>query len=147
MQNNQRLIFSGSVLSKSKLLYNKKFFGIINKPEYLIKHFLQLYKQDKITGKIEMAVSKDSTCTSDLNNATSGFETFVLAPKTETPWPPEARSGVCSFPKWMFGNWEHVRVEGDTIVYKDHSSFKTYTIKCVGAQEDEKFLIFSRTQW
>ncbi|CAH1121844.1 unnamed protein product [Ceutorhynchus assimilis] len=111
------------------------------------KYRCALYKQDKVTGKIEMAVSRDSTCTSDLYNATSGFETFILAPKTENPWPPEVSFGICSFPKWMFGYWEYVRVEGDTMVYKDHSSFKTYTIKCAGAREDgDKYFIFSRTQ-
>ncbi|KAL1493392.1 hypothetical protein ABEB36_011453 [Hypothenemus hampei] len=111
------------------------------------KYRCALYKQDKITGKIEMAVSKDSTCTSDLSNATNGFETFVLAPKTETPWPAEVSFGICSFPKWMVGTWEYVRVEGDTMVYKDHTSFKTYTIKCAGVQQDsDKYLIFSRTQ-
>ncbi|KAH1023040.1 hypothetical protein HUJ04_012322 [Dendroctonus ponderosae] len=106
-----------------------------------------LYKQDRESGKIDMAVSRDSTCTSDLYNATNGFETFVLAPKTENRWPPEVSIGICSFPKWMVGTWEYVRVEGDTMVYKDHTSFKTYTIKCVGVQEGgEKYLIFSRTQ-
>ncbi|XP_050313503.1 uncharacterized protein LOC126748367 [Anthonomus grandis grandis] len=110
------------------------------------KYRCALYKQDA-TGKIEMAVSRDSTCTSELYNSTSGFETFVLAPKTENPWPPEVSFGICSFPKWMFGSWEYVRVEGDTMVYKDHTSFKTYTIKCAGMQESgEKYLVFSRTQ-
>ncbi|XP_066258967.1 uncharacterized protein [Euwallacea similis] len=106
-----------------------------------------IYKQDKVTRKIEMAVSRDSTCTSELYNSTHGFEAFVLALKSEAPWPPEVSYGGCSFPKWMFGTWEYVRVEGDTMVYKDHSSFKTYTIKCIGMQEDgDKYLIFSRTQ-
>ncbi|XP_076262608.1 uncharacterized protein LOC143197765 isoform X2 [Rhynchophorus ferrugineus] len=110
------------------------------------KYRCALYKQDKISGTIQMAVSRDSTCTNGLTNATNGFETFVLSPKSESPWPPEIRFGICSFPKWMFGNWEYVRVQEDTIVYKDHSSFKTYTIKCAGEQEDNKYLIFSRTQ-
>ncbi|KAJ8950389.1 hypothetical protein NQ314_007928 [Rhamnusium bicolor] len=108
---------------------------------------LLLYKQDRV-GKIEMALSSDSTCTTDLNNSTSGFETFVLAPKAEEPWPAEVSFSMCSFPKWLHGDWEHVRVEGDTMVYKDQSSFKTYTIKCVGILEDsDRYLIFSRTQW
>ncbi|XP_060516050.1 uncharacterized protein LOC132695666 isoform X2 [Cylas formicarius] len=111
------------------------------------KYRCGLYKKDKVTGKIEMALSSDSTCITNLHNATNGYETFVLAPKTENRWPPEVSFGICSFPKWMYGNWEYVRVEGDTMVYKDHTSFKTYTIKCAGIQEDsDKYLVFSRTQ-
>ncbi|XP_030746317.1 uncharacterized protein LOC115875083 [Sitophilus oryzae] len=111
------------------------------------KYRCALYRQDKVTGQVEMAVSRDSTCTTDLYNATNGFETFVLSQKTESPWPPEVSFGICSFPKWMFGTWEYVRVEADTMVYKDHTSFKTYTIKCAGEHEESnKYLVFSRTQ-
>ncbi|CAG9816708.1 unnamed protein product [Phaedon cochleariae] len=111
------------------------------------KYRCAVYKQDRKSGKILMALSRDSTCTTDLYNITSGFETFVLSPKAEEPWPAEVSFGVCSFPKWMDGNWEHVRVRDDTMVYKDHSSFKTHTIKCVGVLEDsDKYLVFSRTQ-
>ncbi|KAJ8955379.1 hypothetical protein NQ318_003476 [Aromia moschata] len=111
------------------------------------KYRCALYRQDQVSGKLEMAVSRDSTCTTDLHNATSGYETFVLVPKAEDPWPVDVSFGICSFPKWLHGDWEHVRVEGDTMIYKDHSSFKTYTIKCVGVLEDsDKYLVFSRTQ-
>lgn len=107
----------------------------------------QLYKQDHV-GKIEMALSSDSTCTSNLHNSTSGFETFVLAPKAEEPWPADVSFGTCTFPEWLHGNWEHMRVNSDTVIYRDHSSFKTYTIKCVADIEDsDKYVIFSRTQW
>ncbi|RZB39833.1 uncharacterized protein BDFB_000211, partial [Asbolus verrucosus] len=112
------------------------------------KYRCALYNHDFRTGDIQMALSRDSTCTTDLVNSTNGYETFLLTPKSESPWPAEASFGTCSFPKWMHGNWEHVRVDDDTMIYKDHSSFKTYTIKCVGVREDEnKYLIFSRTQW
>lgn len=107
-----------------------------------------MYNQDHRTGEIEMALSIDSTCTTDLVNSTSGYETFTLSPKLESPWPAEASFGMCSFPKWMRGNWEHIRVDDDTMIYKDHTSFKTYTIKCVGVQEGkDKYLVFTRTQW
>ncbi|XP_019880900.2 uncharacterized protein LOC109608792 isoform X2 [Aethina tumida] len=112
-----------------------------NKPKYRCA----MYKQDESTGKIHMALSKDSTCNNELQNSTSGFEKFVLTPYKEQ-WPAEA-SEICTFPKWMQGNWEHVRVEEDTMIYKDHSSFKTYTIRCVGVQEEEnRYLIYSRSQ-
>lgn len=94
-----------------------------------------------------MALGNDSTCITDLHNATSGFETFLLIPKTATPWPLDIRSGTCKFPKWMQGEWEHMRVKEDTLVYQDHSSFKTYTIKCADSEEENKYLVFSRSQW
>lgn len=38
-------------------------------------------------------------------------------------------------------------IDQSTIVYKDHSSFKTYTMKCIENEiGSERFLVFSRTQ-
>ncbi|CAH0562713.1 unnamed protein product [Brassicogethes aeneus] len=110
------------------------------------KYRCAMYKEDKNTGKIHMALSKDSTCLTELHNSTIGYEKFVLSPKREEQFPAEA-SGECTFPKWMQGNWEHLKVKEDTLVYKDHSSFKTYTIKCVeGHEQENRYFIYSRTQ-
>lgn len=59
-------------------------------------------------------------------------------------------------PNWMHGHWKHMDINRDLIVYKDHSSFKTYTIQCIqnesnkwkqDSNNDEiKFIAFSRTQ-
>lgn len=95
-----------------------------------------------------MALSKDSTCTSELYNATSGYITMDLTPKPEKTWPVEVQYSMCAFPEWMQGNWEHMHVESDTLIYKDHASFKTYTIKCAANFESEdKYLVYTRTQW
>lgn len=52
------------------------------------------------------------------------------------------------FPEWLSDNWNHIRMEDNTITYKDQTSYKTYTIKCVGiVEKEDKYLIFSRTQW
>lgn len=142
------------------MVINSIFFSAETESQYQILPFLslpkqrffincfQLYTHDYRTGDIQMALSRDSTCTSDLISSSNGYETFLLSPKPESPWPAEASFGTCSFPTWMHGNWEHVRVDDDTMIYNDHSSFKTYTIKCVGVVADQnKFLIFSRSQW
>ncbi|XP_072402400.1 uncharacterized protein [Diabrotica undecimpunctata] len=111
------------------------------------KYRCAVYRQDPKTNKIQMALSRDSTCTTDLYNATSGFETFSLVPRVERPWPAEVSFEMCSFPQWMYGDWEHLKIRSDTILYKDHNSFKTHTIKCAGVLEDsDKYIIFSRTQ-
>nr|CAI5831537.1 unnamed protein product [Callosobruchus analis] len=94
-----------------------------------------------------MALSKDSTCTNELFNSSYGYEVFQLESKPEKVWPMEVTFGICTFPKWMHGEWEHLKVREDTMVYRDRTSFKTYTIKCVGVVEDsDKYLVFSRTQ-
>lgn len=50
----------------------------------------------------------------------------------------------------MLGHWEHMFFEENqnTLIYRDHSSFKTYTMKCesIDAINPDRFLIFSRTQ-
>nr|XP_023027097.1 uncharacterized protein LOC111515090 [Leptinotarsa decemlineata] len=131
---------------------NEETFMIFTDSRYIIgsmrpKYRCAVYKEDPTSGKIQMALSSDSSCTSDLYNFTSGFETLLLTPITELPWPAEVSFGLSSFPEWMYGNWEHVKVQEDTMIYKDHTSFKTHTIKCVGVIEDsDKYLVFSRTQ-
>ncbi|XP_065165878.1 uncharacterized protein [Atheta coriaria] len=115
----------------------------MGKPQYRCA----LYKPDPSTGLINIAISRDSTCTGDLHNATHGYENYVLRPSDERVWPPEVSYSSCSFPDWMRGTWEHIRVEDNTITYKDHSTFKTYTIKCVAMMEsNDKYSVLSRTQ-
>ena len=61
--------------------------------------------------------------------------------------------GECDFPEWMQGKWEHVHVDGGTMLLKDTRNFKTYTAKCVGqanpvahSEDRERFLVYARTQ-
>ncbi|KAK4871785.1 hypothetical protein RN001_015909 [Aquatica leii] len=106
-----------------------------------------LYKRNESTGSIYLSLGKDSTCNTDLHNATYGHEVFELVPKEETSWPREIAFGQCNFPEWLIGNWEHARVDEKTFIYLDHNSFKTYTIKCVEKNNsDDKYLVFTRTQ-
>ncbi|XP_044765249.1 uncharacterized protein LOC123321619 [Coccinella septempunctata] len=125
----------------------ENFIIFVDSRQHKPRYRCAVYEREARTGRIHMALSNDSTCITDLHNATSGFETFLLQPKAATPWPVEIRSGTCNFPKWMQGKWEHIRVNDDTLVYQDHSSFKTYTIKCADSHQFEnKYLVFSRSQ-
>ena len=67
------------------------------------------------------------------------------------------RGGECEFPGWTQGKWEHVHVDGGTMLLKDTRNFKTYTAKCVGqrspvvigedgTESEERFLVYARTQ-
>jgi hypothetical protein len=40
-------------------------------------------------------------------------------------------------------------IEGNTLTYKDHTTFKTFTIRCLGPDMGvgERFPVFARTQW
>lgn len=106
-----------------------------------------LYKEDERSGNIFMAFSSDSTCTTDLHSATSGFETLNLTAVVTPEWPPQVSNSPCRFPPWAQGRWEHVTVEGNTLVYKDHSTYKTLTMRCVNADytNAEKIIVYSRT--
>lgn len=117
--------------------------SIQDKPRYRCA----IYKKDPTTGKISMALSSDSTCVSHLHSADKGYETLVLHPKEEPSWP-EHLTASCVFPDWLQGEWEHINFEGDTVVYKDHRTFKTYTGKCVphSSGNSERFLMYTRTQ-
>ncbi|KAF5272839.1 hypothetical protein FQR65_LT00435 [Abscondita terminalis] len=106
-----------------------------------------LYKQNDSTGSLYLSLGKDSTCNTDLHNATYGHEVFELLPKEERNWPSEVEIRQCSFPEWLTGEWEQVRVDNNTFVYRDHTTFKTYSIKCVEKIDSEdKYLVYTRTQ-
>ena len=118
---------------------------------------LQLYEENDATGEIKFALSSDSTCSNHLKSSTEGYETLKLAPMPQKPWPshvrngnqrhPRANGGSVSFPSWAQGKWEHIHVQGSTMLLKDHRNFKTYTAKMVAnSAHPERFLVYARTQ-
>ena len=117
--------------------------SVQDKPRYRCA----IYKPDPATGRIKMAMSSDSTCVSHLHSAERGHETLVLQPRAAPAWPPHLTSS-CIFPSWLQGRWEHITFQGDTVVYKDHRTFKTYTGKCVPhvSGAEDRFLLYTRTQ-
>ncbi|KAJ9580595.1 hypothetical protein L9F63_024210 [Diploptera punctata] len=107
-----------------------------------------LYKEEAGTGNVFMAFSSDSTCSSNLDSAMSGYEMFSLSVVPSIGWPSQVDNSNCRFPPWARGYWQHIYIEGNTLTYKDHSTFKTYTIRCLGpeAATSERFAVFARTQ-
>ncbi|XP_039449210.1 uncharacterized protein LOC120428283 [Culex pipiens pallens] len=110
------------------------------------------------TGEIEISFSKDSTCRSINkyhrsssaygNGINNDYHSEVIS---LTPVPQEFGqiSQYCSFPNWLIGKWEHVIVSQNQLIYKDHTSFKTYTMKCVKNHtnhEADKYIVYSQTQ-
>ncbi|KAF5294827.1 hypothetical protein FQA39_LY00311 [Lamprigera yunnana] len=106
-----------------------------------------IYKRNESSGHIYLSLGKDSTCTTDLRNASYGHEVFELIPKKENSWPTEITFGKCSFPEWLVGSWEHMDVEENTLIYRDHMTFTTYIVKCIQKiDSQEKYLVYTRTQ-
>lgn len=111
-----------------------------------------LYEEDSTTGKIKFALSSDSTCTNHLRSPTEGYETLELRPSPQKSWPSHFTE-PCLLPEWAQGKWEHLHVQGGTVLLKDHRNFKTYSARCVtqskrpsGEGGAERFLIYARTQ-
>ncbi|XP_050526793.1 uncharacterized protein LOC126897320 [Daktulosphaira vitifoliae] len=101
-------------------------------------------------GVIHMSLSSDSTCTTDLKNASLGYETFTFTAKPSPPLPLQYRNKACRFPDWAQGSWQNLRVEGNTVIYKDTDKFLTYTWRCVESsatnKAKDKFLVYGQTQ-
>lgn len=117
---------------------------------------------------ITVTFSSDSTCSSiatySHTNHAGTFqehnEILTLYPSEERVWYHQ-QNQYCHLPDWMHGHWEYVTINENEIIYKDHSSFKTYTMKCIKSEihkinenplnslehlHESKFLAFSRTQ-
>ncbi|KAK6617638.1 hypothetical protein RUM44_005226 [Polyplax serrata] len=92
-----------------------------------------LFQEDSKTGIVNIAFSSDSTCGTDLVSATEGYEVLTLQKQPESEWPVEVMTSICRFPNWSQGVWEHLHIDGNGLTYRDHSSFKTYNLRCIGS--------------
>lgn len=105
----------------------------------------QTYLENPNTGEITLSLSSDSTCASigvysQTNRAESiqeRSEVIRLYPSKEINW---HEYDYCNFPEWMNGKWESLSIDDKKLVYSDHSSFKTYTMKCI-ERINENFVV------
>lgn len=106
-----------------------------------------LYHTDR-SGKVYLAFSSDSSCTSNLHNSTSGYETMVLTPLKEEEYPPKVLMSACKFPEWMQGTWVNLNVKGQIMSFADHSLLKMFQILCIGTPNPatNKFPVFIRDE-
>nr|XP_040222749.2 uncharacterized protein LOC120949487 [Anopheles coluzzii] len=126
------------------------------------KYRCATYTENPKTGEIEISFSRDSTCRAierqyvrhpnsrytNGNGIGSEYHHEVL---TLRPMPLEFGPVIqyCSFPSWLIGRWEHVVVNQNQLIYKDHNTFKTYTMKCVKNytnHDSNKYIVYSQTQ-
>ena len=106
-----------------------------------------LYQEAEPSGVIQLALSSDSTCLTNLHSASRGWETMKLSPRPAPAWPASLTSS-CVFPDWLQGRWEHITFTGESVLYKDHRTFKTYAGRCVphGSASPDRFLLYTRSQ-
>ncbi|CAN8004115.1 unnamed protein product, partial [Ixodes hexagonus] len=103
-------------------------------PESRPRYRCGLYREEPGTGRVYVSLSSDSTCSTQLSSATSGYESLILTPVGERSLPAEVESAKCRFPDWSQGPWERVRVQGGTLVFRDTQRFVTLTARCVAPQ-------------
>lgn len=111
--------------------------------------FLQMYHKDPTTHNVFIAFSSDSTCSTNLVNSTSGYETLMLKPLPEPAWPQKVVASSGRLPQWTLGNWEHLSVDGNTITYRDHSRFQTLKIRVLGIDSfsSERYPVYIHDEW
>ncbi|KFM60337.1 hypothetical protein X975_02466, partial [Stegodyphus mimosarum] len=107
-----------------------------------------MYRVDPLTGRVFVSLSADSTCQNQLRSPTDGYESLILTPFPEKSPPGPVLHAHCRFPDWVQGKWEGMQVQGNIIVYKDHSRLQRYSLTCLrrenGISED-RFIVFSST--
>ena len=68
-----------------------------------------MYREDEATGRVFMAFSSDSTCSTDLHSASQGYETLALRRVPSNNWPPRVMAATCMFPPWAQGRCSAAR--------------------------------------
>lgn len=110
-------------------------------PESRPRYRCGLYREEPGTGRVYVSLSSDSTCSTQLSSATSGYESLILTPVAERSLPADVESAKCRFPDWSQGPWDRVNVQGGTFVFRDTQRFVTLTARCVARQSSSGDLL------
>lgn len=109
------------------------------------------YEEDPHTGVVTVNFSNDSTCLplarGRQTQSGSYAETMTLHPVVYSDWP--QASSYCSFPSWIKGRWQYLKLHDEnTLVFNDHSSFKTHTMRCLENPNThpDRYLVYSAAQ-
>lgn len=112
------------------------------------KYRCGLFHVDNKKGKTYMAFSSDSSCTRDLNNSTSGYETLILSKSLNQKKVPEyVKTHVATFPKWAQGVWEQSLIVNGTMTFTDLNGYNSYTFITVESNEETgRYVVYSKDQ-
>lgn len=124
-----------------------------HRDDTLAKFRCAMYRQDPITRRVFVSLSPDSTCKTDLVNATVGFESMVLSPTYLGTSLVQAERDVCKWPYWMQGEWHETSVRGSEMIFRDatNPTRTSYRTTCLLRQQvadgEEKIQTYVQTQW
>lgn len=113
--------------------------------------FFQTVVEDPDTNVITMSLNADSLCSA--RDMYARKEILELYPMKNHSFDHQTHQ-YKRLPIWMNGEYEFLTIDDRQIVYRDQSSFKTYTMKCIAyyntASIDDlksvRLLTFSQTQ-
>lgn len=107
-----------------------------------------LFHVDNTKGKTYMALSSDSSCTQNLDNSTSGYETLVLSKvPNQKKMPNYVKTHVATFPKWAQGLWEESLIVNGTMTFTDLNGYNSYTFITVDSNEETgRYIVYSKNQ-
>lgn len=107
-----------------------------------------LFHVDNKKGKTYMALSSDSSCTQDLDNSTSGYETLILSKvPNQKKMPNYVKTHVATFPKWAQGLWEESLIVNGTMTFTDLNGYNSYTFITVDSNEETgRYIVYSKNQ-
>ncbi|EZA57809.1 hypothetical protein X777_00911 [Ooceraea biroi] len=107
-----------------------------------------LFHIDNKKGKTYMAFSNDSSCTQNLDNSTSGYETLILTKSLNQKKVPDyVKTHVATFPKWAQGVWEESLIVNGTMTFTDLNGYNSYTFITVESNEETgRYIVYSRDQ-
>ncbi|XP_060828885.1 uncharacterized protein LOC132914083 isoform X1 [Bombus pascuorum] len=107
-----------------------------------------LFHVDNKKGKTYMALSSDSSCTQNLDNSTSGYETLVLSKiPNQKKMPNYVKTHVATFPKWAQGVWEESLIVNGTMTFTDLNGYNSYTFITVDSNEETgRYIVYSKNQ-
>lgn len=77
--------------------------------------YLQLYREDEQRGNIMMAFSSDSTCTTDLYNASYGHMTWNLTTIPSVPWPSTISNSKCRYSVSCFPHQPKFHIQSNLV--------------------------------
>ncbi|XP_017763106.1 PREDICTED: uncharacterized protein LOC108552923 [Eufriesea mexicana] len=107
-----------------------------------------LFYVDNKKGKTYMALSSDSSCTQNLDNSTSGYETLVLSKiPNQKKMPNYVKTHVATFPKWAQGLWEESLIVNGTMTFTDLNGYNSYTFITVDSNEETgRYIVYYKDQ-
>lgn len=110
--------------------------------------FIQTYQYEN-DERTEITLRINNDCSSISNkNGVSGISKNqqILRIQKTSETPSQLKVSALDFPSWLQGQWQHLNILKNKLVFRDHSSFKSFHMTLVNQLSEEKFIVLSRSQ-